>query len=782
MDPSENATAAIPALSQPSSYRHSRRSTLVLENVLEHQNGFLPPTNDHNLDMWPSSRARIPSIVNDNGDVLIDTPDFVVNPDSTAQELLEHANRVSHPATVLGVFDKWNTLQVHSRPTTSGYVGDRQTTNTKKQDTTEHDELCTEVLSALGELEASIEEVMRWKDSFISNQGVPSVVKLKLMIMFTRLFRSKSDLHEPLFELIKQVRVFSEPWSDRRRALLAIENDFETQKHLVDVAIRRAEHLETQIARMKSEKRIGMWERLAGKLMKRQSNRRQEVAHGQGPHRAKPQLHQYEQADSAPELQPTVNQRTRSLHIRATAAKAQVQPLSPIASSMHCGAVSTKQKSTPSLASESVKSLTASHSTPWSTPHHESHETQTDDHVPSPTTVSSQQQTSATEHPSTSDLFLSDKPSSQHHSKQERQDALVEFEEKRHIQHPNIEQQLLGQKHKPHLLQGMHLPPVARDKKAGGSEPSSPIMGSWTDVDIGPTSPKDEYIPGNIPSWLSFDGDVNVARSVGQSKEIAGSDQSRESISSSVGGNFNSVAGLSSGRGSSQTQLPPTVPENTVSASQLKQLQDAYAVRMKAMEDSYIAKLVELSAKMQHPQSQPSLDTLPPSSLYRIAQSQSSLQNLSTASTRNLPSLISTEQTFSNIPATSSSLSSLSGSTSLRTSSPIPKHKQGSTSNSTAGSASKSLQSSRPVLPMRAFTAHDASSERLNKNYHAEFMPHPGHVRSPLNDGVVKSLMGSVRSLRHDDGKRTNGSARCVASTVNLFDNARKKPPCAPYR
>lgn len=37
---------------------------------------------------------------------------------------------------------------------------------------------------------------------------------------------SKSDLHEPLFELIKQVKMYSRPWSEKKFAILELEQDF----------------------------------------------------------------------------------------------------------------------------------------------------------------------------------------------------------------------------------------------------------------------------------------------------------------------------------------------------------------------------------------------------------------------------------------------------------------------------------------------------------------------------------------------------------------------------
>lgn len=62
-------------------------------------------------------------------------------------------------------------------------------------------------------------------DEFLK-QSAPSNVKLKMTLMFARLFRSKSDLHDPLFEMVKQVRLFSRPWVNKKLAITELEADY----------------------------------------------------------------------------------------------------------------------------------------------------------------------------------------------------------------------------------------------------------------------------------------------------------------------------------------------------------------------------------------------------------------------------------------------------------------------------------------------------------------------------------------------------------------------------
>lgn len=88
-----------------------------------------------------------------------------------------------------------------------------------------------------------------------------------MTMMFSKLFRSKSDFHDPLFELIKQVRIFSRPWINKKMALLELEADYIRQKHVLDVAIRKMEIMDQAIDKMKTDARVTKWARVARRLM-----------------------------------------------------------------------------------------------------------------------------------------------------------------------------------------------------------------------------------------------------------------------------------------------------------------------------------------------------------------------------------------------------------------------------------------------------------------------------------------------------------------------------------
>jgi hypothetical protein len=135
---------------------------------------------------------------------------------------------------------------------------------------TDFDKVALEVMAVLGDLEAALEELMMWKDDFLK-QKVPSNIKLTLTLLFSKIFRSKSDLHEPLFDLIKKVRLYSKPWTEKQTALLELEKDHQQQVQVLDVAIRRIEYLESQIVRVKKQRVYQNWGKVVNKLMVRSS-------------------------------------------------------------------------------------------------------------------------------------------------------------------------------------------------------------------------------------------------------------------------------------------------------------------------------------------------------------------------------------------------------------------------------------------------------------------------------------------------------------------------------
>ncbi|KAJ3330131.1 hypothetical protein HDU76_006363 [Blyttiomyces sp. JEL0837] len=172
----------------------------------------------------PESRRTSTNMRDPDHEAFLTQSEPPLTVESSVSEFRSMHQEIPHPATVLNLVADESDREIYS----------------------EFDNLCNEVLSSIGDFEASLEEMTIWKDDFLT-QTVPSNVKLQLTMMFARLFRSKSELHEPLFELLKQVRLYSRPWANKRFALLELEKDYQ-RTTVIETTIRSRKQSEAPTA------------------------------------------------------------------------------------------------------------------------------------------------------------------------------------------------------------------------------------------------------------------------------------------------------------------------------------------------------------------------------------------------------------------------------------------------------------------------------------------------------------------------------------------------------
>lgn len=64
------------------------------------------------------------------------------------------------------------------------------------------------------------------------------------ILLFTN---SVTDMHEPVHELIRMVRIFSSPWEEKSAALKKLHDDFHKKRRQLDVAVRRLTLLDAMV-------------------------------------------------------------------------------------------------------------------------------------------------------------------------------------------------------------------------------------------------------------------------------------------------------------------------------------------------------------------------------------------------------------------------------------------------------------------------------------------------------------------------------------------------------
>ncbi|KAI8895100.1 hypothetical protein BC833DRAFT_623343 [Globomyces pollinis-pini] len=243
------ASASIGKLNEPTR-NGSRRNSTTTTGKLSRRTSLVGESRGHTAKSQRSqlstprqerlSQSRIPSLhIFPRPSVLTLDEDLHVN--SHPDEFRKLQASFEHPLTVLGIENETETVPVFQP-------------------------ICHDLIQNLTEMEASIEDLMKWKEEFIK-QNVPSSVKLEITLLFSKLFRSKSDLHQPLFEMIKQVKLFSKSWSVNRSNMINLERDYHRHYYILDVAIRKLEVMQTHIQKINAQSQLALWERFAIRLL-----------------------------------------------------------------------------------------------------------------------------------------------------------------------------------------------------------------------------------------------------------------------------------------------------------------------------------------------------------------------------------------------------------------------------------------------------------------------------------------------------------------------------------
>jgi stress response protein SCP2 len=129
--------------------------------------------------------------------------------------------------------------------------------------------LCEQVLACLVGVDSSLAELFALKDQLLEHKLPPALLAY-LTITASRVFRSKSDLQGPLFELVRLVRLHSADWEEHTRSLEAMQTQLDDRERRLTVAVRRLEMTGMQYERARSMRRVSMWERLFSRVVAHQ--------------------------------------------------------------------------------------------------------------------------------------------------------------------------------------------------------------------------------------------------------------------------------------------------------------------------------------------------------------------------------------------------------------------------------------------------------------------------------------------------------------------------------
>ncbi|XP_064629111.1 uncharacterized protein LOC135488433 [Lineus longissimus] len=135
----------------------------------------------------------------------------------------------------------------------------------RAQEPNKFDSLCDGVLNAMALVHAGLSEFLEFKDEILVHSLPPNVL-LRMGLVSGKVFRSVSDLHMPMNELIRMVRVYSTPWEEKSAALKKLHEDYENKQRQLGIAVRRLQMIDTNAKRNAKERRIMNWEKLFAKM------------------------------------------------------------------------------------------------------------------------------------------------------------------------------------------------------------------------------------------------------------------------------------------------------------------------------------------------------------------------------------------------------------------------------------------------------------------------------------------------------------------------------------
>jgi hypothetical protein len=74
---------------------------------------------------------------------------------------------------------------------------------------------------------------------FIVSSTIRDYSHIQKMLLFLTTWLSATEMHTPLLELVRLVRLYSEKWGRKSEAIGQIHNEYDKNKRHLDVALRR---------------------------------------------------------------------------------------------------------------------------------------------------------------------------------------------------------------------------------------------------------------------------------------------------------------------------------------------------------------------------------------------------------------------------------------------------------------------------------------------------------------------------------------------------------------
>jgi hypothetical protein len=122
--------------------------------------------------------------------------------------------------------------------------------------------LCDNVENCFYEIDNSMFEILELKDKLLL-QYLPRNVLLKITLVLSRFYRAYSQSQVPVYELIRLVQLYSEPFDIKCGLLKRLYDSNETKKRMLNLALQKIISMENNTKHYQEKKCIDHWEKMS---------------------------------------------------------------------------------------------------------------------------------------------------------------------------------------------------------------------------------------------------------------------------------------------------------------------------------------------------------------------------------------------------------------------------------------------------------------------------------------------------------------------------------------
>jgi hypothetical protein len=122
--------------------------------------------------------------------------------------------------------------------------------------------LCDNVENCFFHIDNSMFELLELKDKLLL-QYLPRNVLLQITLVLSRFDRAYSQSRVPIYELIRLVQLYSQPFDMKCSVLKRLYDNNETHKRMLNMALQRLTSMENNTKYYQEQKCVNNWEKMS---------------------------------------------------------------------------------------------------------------------------------------------------------------------------------------------------------------------------------------------------------------------------------------------------------------------------------------------------------------------------------------------------------------------------------------------------------------------------------------------------------------------------------------